>query len=155
MATISLTVNKKTYKIEAEDDTPLLWALRENLGLTGTKYGCGVAQCGSCTVLVNGVATRSCVMPAKSFGDAEIITIEGLAENGGEALQDAWIEHDTPQCGYCQAGQIMSAAGLLKANPNPTDKEIDQAMNGNICRCGSYVRIKAAIKTAIKNGGVS
>jgi len=154
MATISLNVNNKTYKIEAEDDIPLLWALRDHIGLVGTKYSCGVAQCGSCTVLVDGVATRSCVMPAKSLENAEIITIEGLSENGGKALQDAWVEHDTPQCGYCQSGQIISAAGLLKSNPNPTDEEIDTAMNGNICRCGSYVRIKAAIKTAIKNGGV-
>lgn len=154
MASISLKVNNKTYKIEAEDDIPLLWALRDHIGLVGTKYSCGVAQCGSCTVLVDGVATRSCVLPAKSLADAEIITIEGLSENGGKALQDAWVEHDTPQCGYCQAGQIISAAGLLKSNPNPTNEEIDTAMNGNICRCGSYVRIKAAIKTAIKNGGV-
>lgn len=154
MASISLKVNGKEHRIEAEDDIPLLWALRDHVGLVGTKYGCGIAQCGSCTVLVNGVATRSCLMPAKSLGDAEIITIEGLAENGGKSLQEAWVEHDTPQCGYCQAGQIISAAGLLKSNPNPTDEEIDMAMKGNICRCGSYVRIKAAIKTAIKKGGV-
>jgi len=154
MASISLKVNGKAYRIEAEDDIPLLWALRDHVGLIGTKYGCGIAQCGSCAVLVNGVATRSCVMPAKSLGDSEIITIEGLAENGGKSLQEAWVEHDTPQCGYCQAGQIISAAGLLKSNPNPTDEEIDTAMKGNICRCGSYVRIKAAIKTAIKKGGV-
>ena len=155
MATISLNVNGKNYQIDVEDDIPLLWALRDYTGLIGTKFGCGIGQCGSCTVLINGVATRSCIIPAKSMADAEITTIEGLADKGGKVLQEAWIEHDTPQCGYCQAGQIMSAAGLLKSNPNPTDEEIDQAMNGNICRCGSYVRIKAAIKTAIKKGGIA
>lgn len=155
MASLSLNVNGKSYQFDAEDDIPLLWALRDHVGLVGTKFGCGVAQCGACTVLVNGIATRSCSVPAKSLNDAEIITIEGLAENGGKALQDAWKEHDTPQCGYCQAGQIMNAAGLLKANPNPTNEEIDQAMNGNICRCGSYKRIKAAIRTTIEKGGLS
>jgi isoquinoline 1-oxidoreductase alpha subunit len=154
MAAISLKINGKAHRIEAEDDIPLLWALRDHVGLVGTKYGCGIAQCGSCTVLVDGVATRSCVIPAKSLGDAAIVTIEGLAEYGGKSLQEAWVEHDAPQCGYCQAGQIISAAGLLKSNSNPTDEEIDTAMKGNICRCGSYLRIKAAIKTAIKKGGV-
>ncbi|MDH5398899.1 MAG: (2Fe-2S)-binding protein [Cyclobacteriaceae bacterium] len=155
MASISLQVNGKDYRIDVEEDIPLLWAIREHVGLVGTKFGCGMAQCGACTVLIDGMAVRSCSLPAKGAENKKIVTIEGLAGNGGKALQEAWKEHDTPQCGYCQAGQIMNAAGLLKSNPNPTDEEIEKAMDGNICRCGSYMRIKAAIKTAIKNGGVA
>ena len=130
---------------------PLLWVLRDHLNLVGTKYGCGIAQCGACTIHFDGVAMRSCILPIQSIGDKAIMTIEGLSENGDHPVQRAWIEHDVPQCGYCQAGQIMSAVALLKDNPNPSDTDIDSAMNGNICRCGTYIRIKAAIKTAAKN----
>ena len=128
--------------------TPLLWVLRDNLGLVGTKYGCGISQCGSCTVHLNGVATRACMLPVSAVGSQEVTTIEGLSENGDHPVQKAWLEVDVPQCGYCQAGQIMSAVALLKNNPNPSDEEIDGAMNGNICRCGTYLRIKKAIKMA-------
>ncbi len=155
MSSITLKVNGKSVQFEAEDDIPLLWALRDHIGLVGTKFGCGIAMCGACTVLVDGVATRSCSVPAVAVKDKDIVTIEGLEENGGKILQEAWLESDAPQCGYCQAGQIMNAAGLLKQNPNPTDEEIGIAMNGNICRCGSYTRIKKAIKLAIEKGGVS
>ena len=152
---ITLSVNGKKFSIQAEEDIPLLWAIRDHLKLTGTKYGCGVAMWGACTVLVDGKATRSCSIPAKNVQDKTIVTIEGLAENGGQILQESWKEHDTPQCGYCQAGQIMNAAGLLIDNPNPSDQEIEDVMSGNICRCGSYKRIKASIKTAIQKGGIS
>ena len=128
----------------------MLWVLRDHLQMVGTKYGCGIAQCGACTVHLDGVAMRSCSLPVSAIGDKKITTIEGLSEKGNHPVQQAWLEHDVPQCGYCQAGQIMSAAALLKDNPNPSDEDIDVAMNGNICRCGTYTRIKAAIKTAAK-----
>lgn len=151
MATFNLTVNGKKQTVEVDPTTPVLWVLRDHLNLVGTKFGCGMAQCGACTIHVNGSATRSCMLPVSSVGDQEITTIEGLSEAGDHPVQKAWLEHDVPQCGYCQAGQIMSAAALLKENPNPTDEQIETAMNGNICRCGTYVRIKAAVKTASKN----
>src|SRR5690554_1641569 len=148
MTTTKLNINKKTYTVAVDPSTPLLWVLRDHLDLVGTKYGCGVASCGACTVLLDDAAVRSCSMPISAIGDASITTIEGLSEKGDHPLQRAWEEHDVPQCGYCQAGQIMNAAALLKSKPNPTDKNIDAAMNGNLCRCGTYIRIKAAIKTA-------
>jgi isoquinoline 1-oxidoreductase subunit alpha len=151
MATFNLTVNGKKQTVEVDATTPVLWVLRDHLNLVGTKFGCGMAQCGACTIHVNGSATRSCMLPVSSVGDQEITTIEGLSEAGDHPVQKAWLEHDVPQCGYCQAGQIMSAAALLKENPNPTDEQIETAMNGNICRCGTYVRIKAAVKTAVQN----
>jgi aerobic-type carbon monoxide dehydrogenase small subunit (CoxS/CutS family) len=151
MANYSLNVNGKTHEVVADSDTPLLWVLRDSLGLVGTKFGCGVAVCGACTIHVNGVATRSCTYPISSVGNQKVTTIEGLSENASHPLQDAWREHDVPQCGYCQAGQIMNAAALLKNNPSPSDEDIDNAMTGNICRCGTYTRIKAAIKTAAKS----
>jgi len=150
MATINLKINGKSQVVDVDPKTPVLWVLRDHLDLVGTKYGCGVAQCGACTIHLNGVATRSCQLPVSAVGTKEITTIEGLSENGDHALQRAWIEHDVPQCGYCQAGQIMTAAALLKTNPKPTDADIENAMNGNICRCGTYLRIKDAIKTAAK-----
>jgi aerobic-type carbon monoxide dehydrogenase small subunit (CoxS/CutS family) len=128
----------------------MLWVLRDNLDLVGTKYGCGIGQCGSCTIHLNGIAVRSCQVSVSAVGSSEITTIEGLSENGDHPVQKAWLEHDVPQCGYCQAGQIMSASALLKANPHPTDEEIESVMDGNLCRCGTYVRIKQAIKTAAK-----
>lgn len=130
--------------------TPMLWVLRDHMDLVGTKYGCGVAMCGACTIHLDGTATRSCQLPVSSVGDKKITTIEGLSEKGDHPVQKAWLQHDVPQCGYCQAGQIMTAAALLASNPNPTDEEIENAMNGNICRCGTYVRIKEAVKTASK-----
>ena len=148
----SLNVNGTAREYEAEPDTPLLWVLREQLGLTGTKYGCGVAQCGSCTVHIDGVATRSCVRPASSVGAAEkIVTIEGLSADGSHPLQKAWVALDVPQCGYCQSGMIMAAAALLKDTPDPTDAQIDESIT-NICRCGTYNRVRAAIKVAAKGG---
>jgi len=151
MATYNLTINGKNQQVEADSDTPLLWVLRDHLSLVGTKFGCGIAQCGACTVHVDGNATRSCSTPVSSLDGKSITTIEGLSENGDHPVQKAWLEHDVPQCGYCQAGQIMNAAALLDKNPNPSDQDIDSAMNGNICRCGTYLRIKAAIKTAAAN----
>ncbi len=150
MATFNLSINGKKQQVDVDAGTPILWVLRDHLNLVGTKFGCGMAQCGACTIHVNGVATRSCVLPVSSIGDSEITTIEGLSETGDHPVQKAWLEHDVPQCGYCQTGQIMTAASLLKSKPNPTDEEIESAMNGNICRCGTYLRIKAAIKTAAK-----
>jgi isoquinoline 1-oxidoreductase alpha subunit len=143
-----LNLNGETYMVEAAADTPLLWVLRDRLNLTGTKYGCGRGLCGSCTVHFNGTAVRSCMLPVSTLGDAAITTIEGLSPDGLNALQTAWCEHDVPQCGYCQAGQIMSAAAFLRDHPTPTDDEIDQALAGNLCRCGTYVRIRAAVKEA-------
>lgn len=151
MATFNLTINGKQQEFDVTPDTPLLWVLRDHANLVGTKYGCGIAQCGSCTVHLDGVAMRSCTLPVSAVGNRSVTTIEGLSENGDHPLQKAWIEHDVPQCGYCQSGQIMNAASLLSSNPDPSDEEIEGAMNGNICRCGTYVRIKAAIKTAAKN----
>jgi isoquinoline 1-oxidoreductase alpha subunit len=151
MAIFNLTINGKTQEFDVAPDTPLLWVLRDHANLVGTKYGCGIAQCGACTVHLDGVAMRSCTLPVSAVGNRSVTTIEGLSENGDHPLQKAWIEHDVPQCGYCQTGQIMNAASLLNSNPNPSDEEIDGAMNGNICRCGTYVRIKAAIKTAASN----
>ncbi len=148
MAVFSLNINGKEQQVDIDPSTPVLWVLRDHLNLVGTKYGCGIAQCGACTIHLNGVAMRSCVLPVAQVGNQAIITIEGLSEKGDHPVQEAWLEHDVPQCGYCQAGQIMSAAALLKNNPNPTDADIDAAMNGNICRCGTYTRIKTAIKTA-------
>ncbi len=148
MASFTLNVNGKSVQVDADPDTPMLWVLRDNLHLVGTKYGCGIAQCGACTIHVEGVAMRSCSMPVGAAAGKKITTIEGLSEKGDHPLQKAWIEEDVPQCGYCQAGQIMNAAALLQSNPNPSDEEIDAAMNGNICRCGTYIRIKKAIKRA-------
>lgn len=145
-------VNGKKHEIEASPDTPVLWVLRDQLGLVGTKFGCGIAQCGACTIHVDGQAMRSCSMQLRHVRDAKLTTIEGLDKEAKHPLQEAWREHDVPQCGYCQAGQIMSAASLLKENPNPSDEDIDDAMYGNLCRCGTYLRIKKAIKTAAKNG---
>jgi len=146
--TIQLSVNGRKYTVEAPTDTPLLWVLRERLGLTGTKYGCGIAQCGACTVLVNGAAIRSCVTPVSSVIGKEITTIEGLAADRSHPLQRAWIAEDVPQCGYCQSGQIMAAAALLARKKEPSDADIDAAMSGILCRCGTYQRIRRAIHRA-------
>jgi aerobic-type carbon monoxide dehydrogenase small subunit (CoxS/CutS family) len=148
MASINLNVNGKKQVVDVDPKTPMLWVLRDHLHLVGTKFGCGVAACGACTILFEGSATRSCQLPVSAAENKEITTIEGLSEKGDHPVQKAWLENDVPQCGYCQAGQIMSAVSLLKSTPHPTDEEIDSAMNGNICRCGTYVRIKAAIKSA-------
>ncbi len=145
---ISLKVNGKWYELDVPADTPLLWVIREQIGLTGTKYGCGIAQCGACTVHVNGQAVRSCVMPVSAAAGKDVVTIEGLSPNGTHPVQQAWVADDVPQCGYCHSGQIMSAAALLAVNPNPTDGDIDQAMAGNICRCGTYQKIRQAIHRA-------
>jgi isoquinoline 1-oxidoreductase alpha subunit len=145
---ITLSVNGKTHQLDVEPDAPLLWVLRDELGLTGTKFGCGVAQCGACTVQVNGAATRSCVLPVSAVAGKQITTIEGLSPDASHPVQKAWLAEDVPQCGYCQSGQIMSAAALLKAHPHPTDADIDAGMNGNLCRCMAYVRIRKAIKLA-------
>ncbi len=150
MATYNIKVNGKMHKVEADADTPILWVLRDHLNLVGTKYGCGIAQCGACTIHVNGDAARSCSIPISSIAEKEITTIEGLSDIVRHPIQDAWREHDVPQCGYCQAGQMMSASSLIKQHPNPTDDQIDTAMRGNICRCATYKRIKSAIKTATK-----
>ena len=152
MEKFNILINGATHQLEIDPTTPILWVLRDHLDLLGTKYGCGIAQCGACTIHLNGVATRSCVLPVSAIGDKSITTIEGLSEDGNHPVQKAWLDHDVPQCGYCQAGQIMSAAALLKENPAPDDADIDVAMHGNICRCGTYTRIKAAIKTASQIG---
>lgn len=154
MASFRLTVNGTEHTVDVDGNTPLLWVLRNNLGLTGTKFGCGLSQCGACTVHLDGAATRSCVTPIKSVGDKEVTTIEGLAGDAGlHPLQEAWIKAQAPQCGYCQSGQIMTAAALLSANPTPSDDEITEAMQGNLCRCGTYNRIRLAIKTAAGTQG--
>ena len=145
---IKLTINKKTYELDVDPNTPLLWVLRDTIGLVGTKYGCGVAQCGACVVHLNGEAVRSCVTKVSRAAGQNVVTIEGLSENNDHPLQKAWMELDVTQCGYCQAGQIMSAAVLLRENKNPTDKDINNAMEGNICRCGTYLRIHQAIHLA-------
>ena len=147
---ISLNVNNKTYQIDADPNMPLLWAIRDLVGLTGTKYGCGVAQCGACTVHLNGEAVRSCVTKVSRAVGQKVVTIEGLSENNDHPLQQAWQEIDVPQCGYCHSGQLMSAAVLLQEKPDPTDQDIDDAMAGNICRCGTYLRVRKAIHLAAK-----
>jgi aerobic-type carbon monoxide dehydrogenase small subunit (CoxS/CutS family) len=154
-ALAKIKVNKKEFETGADPSTPVLWIIRDELGLTGTKFGCGIAQCGSCTVHIDGEPRRSCITPLSAVAGKEITTIEGLAEAADHPLQKAWVELDVPQCGYCQSGQIMAAAGLLKKSAKPTDAEIDAAMNGIICRCGTYNRIRAAIKLAAINGGKS
>jgi len=148
MATFDVNINGTNKRVEVEPDTPILWVLRDSLGMVGTKYGCGIGQCGACTIHIDGVAMRSCSLPISQVSGKKITTIEGLSEDGTHPVQEAWVEHDVAQCGYCQAGQIMNAASLLESNKNPSDAEIEAAMAGNICRCGTYVRIKDAVKTA-------
>ncbi|MBC7956684.1 MAG: (2Fe-2S)-binding protein [Cytophagales bacterium] len=146
--TTRLQINGKTMNVKAEPDTPLLWVIRDEVGLIGTKFGCGMALCGACTVHLDGQPVRSCQTPLSAAAGKSVTTIESLSTNNSHPLQKAWIAHDVPQCGYCQSGQLMSAAALLKSNKNPSDADIDAAMSGNICRCGTYPRIRAAIKTA-------
>ena len=153
MKSYHLKINGQLKNVHAEPDTPLLWILRDKLELFGTKFGCGMGLCGACTVHVDGVATRACLLPVSAVGTQSITTIEGLDSRGQHPLQQAWCDHDVPQCGYCQSGQIMSAAALLKENPAPTDDQIDAAMAGNLCRCGTYPRIRIAIKSAAKKIG--
>ena len=146
-----LEVNGTSFSVDADPQTPLLWVIRDQVGLTGTKFSCGIAQCGACTIHLDGNSIRSCSLPVSAVGDKKLTTIEGLSENGDHPVQQAWIEHDVPQCGYCQAGQIMTAAAFLDKNENPSRDEIATAMNGNICRCGTYTRINKAVQTAAKN----
>jgi isoquinoline 1-oxidoreductase subunit alpha len=149
-----LTVNGDRHSIDVDGDTPLLWVLRDVLGMTGTKFGCGMALCGACTVHIDGVATRSCITSIDSVGNAAVTTIEAISKTpSGQKIQNAWLDREVPQCGYCQSGQIMSASALLAANQHPSDADIDDAMSGNICRCGTYVRIREAIKQAAQSGG--
>lgn len=157
MPEFTITINNQKHTVDADGKTPLLWILRDALGLTGTKFGCGIAQCGACTVHADGVAVRSCSLPISATAGKKITTIEGLSQRGDHPVQLAWIEESVPQCGYCQAGQVMSAAALLNKNKNPSDAEIDVAMNGNICRCGTYIRIRKAIHraTALMNEGIT
>lgn len=150
MAKYNLQINEKTVSVEADPKMPLLWVIRDIVGLTGTKYGCGIAQCGACTVHLNGEPARSCSLPVSAVGNKKITTIEGLSSDNTHIVQQAWIQEQVPQCGYCQSGQILAAAALLKRNPNPTEKEIETAMQGNLCRCGTYPRIRKAVKTASK-----
>ena len=151
---ITLNINNKERTVEVEGDTPLLWVLRDHLKMQGTKFGCGMAQCGNCTVHLNGQPIRSCVTPVSAVAGQRVTTIEGIAERGKlHAVQQAWLDHDVVQCGYCQSGQIMSAVALLEQNPNPSDDDIESFMAGNICRCGTYPRIKMAIKSVVKNSG--
>jgi len=146
---LTININGTAHSIDVDGDTPLLWVLRDVLGMTGTKFGCGMALCGACTVHLDGVATRSCVTPVDSIGNAQITTIEAIGNTPvGASIQKAWVDREVPQCGYCQSGQIMSASALLATNPHPTDSDIDEAMSGNICRCGTYLRIREAIKQA-------
>jgi isoquinoline 1-oxidoreductase alpha subunit len=152
MAPITLMVNGRKHRVDVEPDTPLLWVLRDSIGLTGTKYGCGIAQCGACTVHVSGRAIRSCVTPVSAVGSGAITTIEGLSSDVTHRVQKAWIAEDVPQCGYCQSGQIMSAAALLASKPRPSDADIDEAMAANLCRCGTYDRIRRAIHRAAREG---
>lgn len=151
MASYKLNINGQSKEVDVAEDTPMLWVLRDSLQLVGTKYGCGIAQCGACTIHVDGKAVRSCQLQVSQVKDKKITTIEGLSEDGSHPVQQAWIEHDVPQCGYCQAGQIMTASALLSENKSPSDSDIAEAMNGNICRCGTYTRIRDAVKTAAKN----
>ncbi len=148
MAKYTITINGQSKDVDVDPDTPILWVLRDELNLVGTKYGCGIAQCGACTIHIDGNPARSCSLPVSRVADKKITTIEGLSAEANHPLQEAWRKHDVPQCGYCQAGQIMSAAALLKENKNPSDADIDDAMRGNLCRCASYTKIKAAIKSA-------
>ena len=148
MAKFKLFINSKTHEVDVDPATPMLWVLRDHLKMVGTKFGCGIAQCGACTIHLEDNAVRSCQLPVSAVGNQEITTIEGLSEHGDHPVQKAWLETDVYQCGYCQAGQIMTASALLKKNPNPTDSEIENAMHGNICRCGTYTRIKKAVKLA-------
>jgi len=148
MPTYNLTVNGQQHQVDVAADTPILWVLRDHLTLVGTKYGCGIAQCGACTVHLDGTAVRSCTLPVSAVGDRSITTIEGLSEDGDHPVQEAWLEHDVPQCGYCQAGQVMTAAAFLESNPDPSEDEVEEAMDGNICRCGTYLRIRDAVQTA-------
>jgi len=148
MANYDVNVNGRIHNVDVDPDTPLLWVLRDAIGLTGTKFGCGIAQCGACTVFLDGRPLRSCSLPVSSLGTARVTTIEGLSGREAEAVQRAWASRDVPQCGYCQSGQVMSAVALLRKTPKPSDRDIDLAMNGNICRCATYVRIRAAIKDA-------
>lgn len=150
MAPITLTVNGRRHRVDVDPDTPLLWVLRDTLGLTGTKYGCGIAQCGACTVHVAGRPVRSCVTPISTVGSRSVTTIEGLSSDATHRVQKAWIAEDVPQCGYCQSGQIMSAVALLAAKRDPTDEDIDEAMSGNVCRCGTYDRIRRAVHRAAR-----
>jgi isoquinoline 1-oxidoreductase alpha subunit len=151
MSAYNLKVNGRVHQLAVDPNTPLLWAIRDSVGLTGTKYGCGVAQCGACTVSVGGQTVRSCSLPVSAVGDREVTTIEGLSGREAAAVQKAWVAIDVPQCGYCQSGQVMSAVALLQRNPKPTDRDIDLAMSGNICRCATYMRIRAAIKDAARS----
>ena len=151
MATFKLNINGETKEVDVDPNTPMLWVLRDHLNLVGTKYGCGIAQCGSCTIHLGGIAVRACVLTVSAVGNQEITTIEGLSENADHPVQKAWLEVDVPQCGYCQPGQIMTAAALLDNNPNPSDSEIEMAMNGNIGRCGTYTRIKKAVQLAAES----
>ena len=149
-----ITINGTSHSVDADGDTPLLWVLRDVLGMTGTKFGCGMALCGACTVHLDDSAVRSCITTIDSIGDSKITTIEAVGKTpAGKKIQDAWLAHEVPQCGYCQSGQIMSASALLASKPQPTDADIDEAMSGNICRCGTYVRIREAIKQAAQSGG--
>lgn len=148
MAIFNLNINGKKQAVDVDPATPMLWVLRDHLNLVGTKYGCGIAQCGACTIHLGNIAIRSCQFPVSAVGNQPITTIEGLSDKGDHPVQKAWLAHDVAQCGYCQSGQIMSASALLKSNPHPADADIEAAMNGNICRCATYVRIRAAIKTA-------
>ncbi len=148
MASIKLKINNKSFTVDADPKMPLLWAIRDLVGLTGTKYGCGIAQCGACTIHLGGMPVRSCSVPVSAASNKDIVTIEGLSEDNSHPVQQAWIQEQVPQCGYCQSGQIMAATALLKKNTNPTDKDIDTAMQGHLCRCGTYPRIRKAIKTA-------
>ncbi len=148
MAKLTLSINGKAHEVDVDPEMPLLWLLRDELKMTGTKFGCGIAQCGACTVHIDGVATRSCQTTVEDAVDSEIVTIEGITGTEAKAVQDAWVKHDVPQCGYCQSGQVMSAVALLRETQAPTDEDIDAGMAGNICRCATYVRIRQAIKTA-------
>ncbi|NAS12220.1 (2Fe-2S)-binding protein [Poritiphilus flavus] len=152
MAKFTLNINGKALEVDVDPSTPMLWVLRDHLKLVGTKYGCGIAQCGACTIHLGDTAVRSCMLTVSSVGNQEVTTIEGLSEHGDHPVQKAWLEVDVPQCGYCQAGQIMTASALLKQNPKPSETEIEMAMNGNICRCGTYTRIKKAVQLAAESG---